>query len=208
MAIVERPKPDSPLSQGDVLTDIRFSSTATCWNASGGEFAKAPYTLCMVLSRSCATAHKPTFIVAAVEQFKPTAPRPAENPSQGKGDLPKGAEGFDKLLSFLTGIRDGRTAPDTFYLGQLPDRTGRHAARFDSLHTIQSPQTPEDMKAFLAKCRIASLNIDFCRDLHVRVFNAFASLGFDDHGWFSTEDLHGAGGSGEGGAHRLGGRTG
>jgi hypothetical protein len=150
---------------------------------------KAPFNLCMVLSRPCVAAHKSTFIVAAVEQFKQPAPRPAEPPSQSKGDLPKGAEGLDKLLSFLTGIRDGRTSPDVFYLGQLPGCNGRHAARFDSLHTIQTPRNPEEMKAFLKKCRIATLNIDFCRDLHVRVFNAFASLGFEDHGWFSTDDL-------------------
>jgi hypothetical protein len=189
MPIVEQPNPDSPLSQGDILTGIRFFSTENCWSEKGGDSVKAPFNLCMVLSRPCVAAYKDTFIVAAVEQFKQSAPRPTEPPSQTKGDLPKGAEGFDKLLSFLTGIRDGRTSPDVFYLGQLPRCTGRHAARFDSLHTLQTPRNPEEMTAFLKKCRIGSLNVDFCRDLHVRVFNAFASLGFDDHGWFSTEDL-------------------
>src|SRR5262249_32576213 len=130
---------------------------------------------CMVLSRPCAAVHKAHVIVAAVQQFK--------------SNQPKGVDDFDKLLSFMTGIRDGRTAPDTFYLGQLPGHTGRHAARFDSLHTIEIPDKPEEIQSFLKKCRIASLNLEFCRDLHVRIFNAFASLGFDDYGWFSTVDL-------------------
>ncbi len=175
MPIIETPNPDFLLSQGDILTGIRFFSTAACWGEAGGDSAKAPFNLCLVLSRPCVAAHKATFIVAAIEQFK----------SEG----PKGADSFEKYLSFMTGFRDGRTSPDMFYLGQLPGRTGRHAARFDSLHSIETPRNSEDMKTFLKKCRIASLNIEFCRDLHVRVFNAFASLGFDDHGWFSLEDL-------------------
>jgi hypothetical protein len=28
----------------------------------------------------------------------------------------------------------------------------------------------------------------FVRDLHTRIFRAFATLGFDDHGWMSTQD--------------------
>lgn len=174
MPIVEQPRADAPLSQGDILTNLRFFSTASCWSDKGGEAVKAPFTVCMVLSRPCVAAHKDTFLVAAVDQLK-----------EG---FPKSVDGFDKLLSFMTGIRDGRTAPDTFYLGQLPGRTGRHAARLDSVHTIATPSN-DDMSAFLKKCRIGCVNIDFARDLHVRIFNAFASLGFDDHQWFSTEDL-------------------
>ena len=39
--------------------------------------------------------------------------------------------------------------------------------------------------------RVATLAPDFARDLHLhlRVLRAFASLGFDDHRWPSTEDL-------------------
>lgn len=175
MPIVETPHADWPLSQGDILTDVYLSATAKPWDVNGGVNAKAPFNICMVLSRPCVAAHKPQFIVAAVEKLK--------------ADPPKGAEGFDKVLSFMTGLRDGRTSPDQFYLGQLPGKTGRYAARFDSLHTVETPSTPSDMSAFLQKCRIATLAIEFCRDLHVRLFNAFASLGFDDHAWPSTPDL-------------------
>jgi hypothetical protein len=33
------------------------------------------------------------------------------------------------------------------------------------------------------------LQVDFARDLHVRLFNSFARLGFDDHGWYADADL-------------------
>jgi hypothetical protein len=175
MPILEQPHPDWPLSQGDILTGVRLSVTASPWGDGGGSDAKAPFNICMVLSRPCVAAHKETFLVAAVEMLK--------------SDPPKGAEGFDKVLSFMTGLRDGRNSPDVFYLGQLPNKNGRYVARFDSVHTVQTPTNPDEMKAFLGKSRIATLTIDFCRDLHVRLFNAFASLGFDDHGWPSTADL-------------------
>jgi len=41
----------------------------------------------------------------------------------------------------------------------------------------------------LAARRTLTLHPDFARDLHMRVLGAFASLGFDDHSWLSTEDL-------------------
>jgi hypothetical protein len=183
MPIVLPPNEDAPLSQGDILAHVRCFATAGCWDAEGGLAEKAPFAICMVLSRPCVAAHKKTFIIAAIDQLKQSAPQ------ESSADLPKAMAGFEKLLSFLTGIRDGRTSPDVFYLGQIPGQQGRYAARFDSIHSVQTPRNPEEMKAFLKKCRIASLSIDFCRDLHVRIFNAFASLGFDDHAWFSTEDL-------------------
>jgi hypothetical protein len=175
MPIIEPPRPDSPLSQGDILRDIPFFLTQTPWKEGSGKPAKAPFNLCLVLSRTCVVAHKENAIVAAIDQLK--------------GALPKGIDSFDKMLSLLTGVRDGRSSPDMFYLGQLPGRTGRHAARFDSLHTIEIPQSEEERRTFLAHHRIGTLNIEFCRDLHLRLFAAFASLGFDDHCWFSTDDL-------------------
>lgn len=36
---------------------------------------------------------------------------------------------------------------------------------------------------------MATLNTDFLRDLHLRIFCAFARLGFDDYSWYSDEDL-------------------
>src|SRR5262245_34629966 len=67
---------------------------------------------------------------------------------------------------------------------------GSFCGRLDSLHTIQVPKSgTAERQAFLASARIASLNREFTRDLHLRIFRAFASLGFDDHCWFSSGDL-------------------
>jgi len=65
---------------------------------------------------------------------------------------------------------------------------GRYYAHLDSIHTIVAPP-PEQLKDFLRQSRVARLTIEFVRDLHVRLFGAFASLGFDDVGWFSDVDL-------------------
>ncbi len=93
------------------------------------------------------------------------------------------------MLDFLTGLRDGGSSPDLFYLGQLPDRAGRFCARLDALHTIEAPEAEGPRKDFLGERRVGALSRDFARDLHLRVFGAFASLGFDDNRWSSTEDL-------------------
>jgi hypothetical protein len=120
-------------------------------------------------------AHKKHVVVAAVAKY-PDA-------------VPKNIDSFDKVLDFLTGARDGGSSPDIFYLGQLPGRSGRYCARLDSLHTIEVPEVKEQRDQFLAARRTLPLHPDFARDLHMRVLGAFASLGFDDHSWPSTEDL-------------------
>jgi hypothetical protein len=131
--------------------------------------------LCLVLSRPCVAAHKKHVVVAAVARFP--------------DNVPKNIDSFDKVLAFLTGARDGGSSPDVFYLGQLPGRSGRYGARLDSFHTIEIPEDVEQRAQFLAGRRSLTLHPDFARDLHMRVLGAFASLGFDDHRWPSTEDL-------------------
>jgi hypothetical protein len=119
--------------------------------------------------------HKTSVIVAAIEKLK-------DNP-------PRGADNFESVLSFLTRLRDGPESPDVFYLGQLPGMSGRFAARLDLLHTIQLPPSGSERQSFVDARRIAVLHPDFARDLHVRLFRAVATLGFDDHGWLSDSDL-------------------
>src|SRR5947199_1385013 len=51
------------------------------------------------------------------------------------------------------------------------------------------PEEDQQRAQFLVVRRTLTLHPDFARDLHMRVLGAFASLGFDDHGWPSTEDL-------------------
>ena len=65
----------------------------------------------------------------------------------------------------------------------------RFYVRLDSFNTIEIPEEGDQRTQFLAARRTLSLHPDFARDLHMRVFGVFASLGFDDHSWPSTEDL-------------------
>jgi len=175
MPIIEVPQPGSPLSQGDILRDINLFLTADGWGEIGGQPAKSPHRLCLVLSRPCVIEHKDTIIAASVEKLADKPPRDLDT--------------FKKVLSFLTSLRDGPGSPDVFYLGQIPDMTGRYAARFDLLHTIHVPPSGSERQLFVDSKRIAVLHQDFVRDVHVRLFRAVAGLGFDDHRWLSDSDL-------------------
>jgi hypothetical protein len=86
--------------------------------------------------------------------------------------------------------RAGLTSPDIFHLGHLAQLgSGRFCARLDSLHPVEIPTDAADVARFLADKRVATLHIDFARAQHVRLFNAFASMGFDDYSWPSDTDL-------------------
>ncbi len=176
MPIIEMPRPEAPLTQGDLLSGVSLYATKGSWEEKGGIAAAAKFELCLVLSRPCVAAHKKHVVVAGIAKY-PDA-------------VPKGLDCFDKVLDFLSSARDGLGSPDIFYLGQLPQRSGRYGARFDSLHTIDIPDELEARARFLSERRIATLSPDFARDLHLRLFSSFASLGFDDIAWLSTEDLH------------------
>jgi hypothetical protein len=175
MPIVEPPTAGSPLNQGDILRGITLLVTKESWNEKGGDVARAPFKMCMIVSRPCVVDNKKHITVTGVDKYPDETPRDVNT--------------FDKVLDFMTGARDGQTSPDVFYLGQLPGMRGRYCARLDSLHQIEIPIDPAVREAFVAKTRVASLIPDFLRSLHTRLFGAFANLGFDDHRWPSTEDL-------------------
>ncbi|MEZ4442923.1 MAG: hypothetical protein R3B72_27760 [Polyangiaceae bacterium] len=65
----------------------------------------------------------------------------------------------------------------------------RYAARFDQLFTIKVPEATEERASYLKTHRRYSLTPEFAHDLHQRLFRAFASMGFDDDGWFTDADL-------------------
>jgi hypothetical protein len=175
MPIIEPTRSGAPLSQGDVLSDVALFATKGSWEPKGGQAAVMKFGLCLVLSRPCVAAHKRHVIVAGIAKY-PDA-------------VPKNVDTFDKVLDFLTTARDGSSSPDVFYLGQLPGQAGRFCARLDSLHTIEIPEDEAPRAQFLAERRVFTLQPDFARDLHLRIFGAFASLGFDDHRWPSLDDL-------------------
>lgn len=176
MPILNEVRGDAPLTQGDVLKDMPLFVTGQHWSGSDAPPTKVKSPLCLVLSRPCVAQHGEQIVVAEI--------------GRNTAEPPKEAQGFRKVREYLVQIRDGLDTPDRFYLGQIPGfpGPGRYFARLDSLYTLKMPPA-EKLSGLLAGRRIATLNVDFRRDLHRRIFSAFASLGFDDYGWYSTEDL-------------------
>ena len=170
MPIIETVAETEPLSHGDVLKGVKLFST----DGSGEQSVTSKASFCLVLSRPCVVAHKPLLMVAAIEEFKYS--------------ISKDVASFDEMLAVMTGIRDASQSPDVFYLGTLPSISGRFCARLEQLHCLHVPQG-EQRTRFVERYRIARLNADFCRDLQLRLFRSYASLGFDDLSWFPTEDL-------------------
>ena len=175
MPILETPNPNAPLTQGDVLNEVVLHSTSSNWDENGGRAESRKIQLSLVISRPCVAAHKSQVVVAAIGCR-------TERP-------PADVDSFEQIRSFLTGIRDGNSSPDRFYLGQIPGQpNGRYYAELDSLHTIGVPKG-DDRTAIIHKHRVATLTVEFQRDLHSRLFRAFAPMGFDDDAWFADQDL-------------------
>lgn len=178
MPIIEPHVTAEPLNQGDLLRGMKLFLTGKTDALTGGESVAYKHDHCLVLSRPCVIAHKKSVVVAAVEKLSSLTPADIKT--------------LNRAIDFLTQLRDGNDSPDVFYLGQLfgKESEGRFAARFDSIHTIEVPQKPDLRTAFVEKHRFAKLHIDFQRDLHTRLFQSFATLGFDDISWFSDTDLN------------------
>lgn len=182
MPIIEPPDPGLPISQGDILQGVNLFIIKDGWMELGGEQKGTKHKLCLIISRPCVVGHKPNAIVAAIEKM-------ADN-------VPREVKAFEDIVDFLTTLRGGADSPDVFYLGQIPGFDGRFGARLDSLHTVQIPPANEQ-GAFTDEKRVGRLHGDFVRDLHTRIFQAFAVLGFDDDRWMSTQDLKWAVAQGE-----------
>jgi len=174
MPILEIPSPDQELSQGNILKGICLFNTLGASSDDDGTPDEADGELCLVLSRPCVIAHKETVVVANISAFP---------------DKPAKEFDFARALLFLKAMRDGHGSPDVFFLGQVPGYSGRFGARFDRLYTVGIPVDPDERAAFVAARRVASLTDSFVRDLHLRIFSAFASLGFDDQGWLPDDEL-------------------
>lgn len=170
MPILVPPTPNAPLEQGDVLADIRVFATDS--DQSPLEDVQG---LVLVISRPCNSLRDGRVVVAPIRKRPIPDLRAAETP--------------DELIAFFTRVRDGDGAPDSFYIGELESSTDRFFAKFDALYTVHVPTEGVARAAFLTKHRRYRLHDDFVRDLHARLFRAFASLGFDDDRWWSDGDL-------------------
>jgi len=158
------------LDQGDVLENI-----VTMIADGAGTVANVAGPV-LVMSRGCNANRDKDVTVARIIKF----------------DLAEVAEleTLTHFLDFFKGLRDGDGRPDTFYLGELASGSmERYVAKFDVLHTIRVPVEPAARQQFLEEHRRFKLDADFQRDLHQRLFRAFASLGFDDDNWWTDEDL-------------------
>lgn len=170
MPIVESAPADALLGQGDILALPQGGLYLD--HKKGTPVSTKPHAG-LVISRDCAGDHGKSVLVAEIHPSKLNLP--------SEDDL----EDIVKLLSVL---RDGGNNPDTFYLGALPNQTGRFAAKLDSIVTVRLP-SPEERAAWLATHRVLRLTEEFRRALPTRLFWALCRQGYDDFAWFSTPDL-------------------
>ncbi len=163
---------DQPLEQGDVLDDIQ---TYIADHTSSDPAPLVDEGLVLVISRPCNALRSKRLVVAEI----------VKRPLAGL----KGAETLQDIKDFFINLRDGDGTPDTFYLGEIEPGPDRYCAKLDSLRTLQVPHEEGARHAFIKRHRRFKLNPEFARDLHLRLFKAFASLGFDDDAWWTDADL-------------------
>lgn len=167
MPITDSVDSGEPLTQGDILTDTKLFVSGV-----DGAPHEQHAGLCLVVSRPCQAVRSKVVTVARIEQYP---------------KLPKHMNSFDKIRKTLLDLRDGQHL-GSFFLGQLPNHEGRFCARFEPFYALQIPNGA-DRQGFIDSHRIARLDPNFAKDLHLSVSRSFASLGFDDNSWWTTEDL-------------------
>jgi len=178
---------DQPLEQGDVLDDIQTYIADHTSTEAGPLMDQG---LVLVISRPCTALRSKRLVVAEI----------VKRPLAGL----KGAETLQDIKDFFINLRDGDGTPDTFYLGEIEPGPDRYCAKLDSLRTVEVPHEESARHAFIKRHRRFKLNPEFARDLHLRLFKAFASLGFDDDGWWTDSDLELAASKGEAALASLG----
>lgn len=161
-----------PLEQGDVLADIQTFVADYTLSEPAPVLDEG---LVLVISRPCNALRAKRVVVAEV----------VKRTLSGL----KGAETLRQIKDFFATVRDGDGTPDTFYLGELEPGNERYFAKLDSLRTVQIPDDDKRRQEFIKSHRRFKLNPEFARDLHVRLFHAFARLGFDDDAWWTNSDL-------------------
>lgn len=176
MPIVTLPAADEALAQGDILKDIPFVSV----DAEGSAVVQNTRFV-LVLSRNCNSIRDEQVIVAPVSTWALDL-----KAQLGQPETPS----MDRVRRALSGVRDGGHLVDKFYLGCLEaGSSNRFAADLSQLATIKLPTQDPARASWVASHRVWWISSDFARDLHVRLFNCFAKMGFDDEAWFCDPDL-------------------
>lgn len=171
MPILLPSDPSRPLDQGDILAGITVSRARL---DAPPKIATPAYV--MVMSRACCATRDEHIIVAPIKSRSLDALNQANSPKE--------------LIAYFKEIRDGEGTPDSFYLGSIPAGSStRYVARLDELYGIEVPTDTIQRAAFINHHRKYQLDPSFVRDLHLRIFRAFSSLGFDDDDWWPDEDL-------------------
>ena len=122
-------------------------------------------------------------VIVAAMVFVPRAQRASASTTDGVWNVIQLGDSY----SAGTGARDYYGAKKCY---RSNNSWAKHyVAKLDELYTIEVPKKPDERAQFLERHRRFRLDPSFARDLHVRVFRAFASLGFDDVAWWSDGDL-------------------
>lgn len=186
MPVVLPPTKGTPLTQGDILDSLPFATANDDGNLSADK--RAQYV--MVVSRPCKALRDEHVIVAPVHESQIDLGRLTAKKGEAADAAP--TETLERMRRVLAGIRDGGQFSDSFYLGPIEaGQNGgrRFAADLSALSTQRVPTT-NARQQWVDERRVASLDQEFARDLHMRLLNTFARLGFDDHRWLSDEDLN------------------
>ncbi len=181
MPIVVKPKSSQALGQGDVLVGLPFVRVGTGGNLEAD--VNVPFL--MVVSRPCQALRESDVVVAAVREW------PLDlDAVMGCAKQEKGCPDLDSMRRSLAAVRDGGAYSNRFYLGDLKAGTAnRYAADLCMLETIRVP-VDGARAGWIAKHRIWCMDSEFARDLHVRIFNTYSRMGFDDQKWLSDPDLN------------------
>lgn len=178
MSILELVAPSSPLSQGDLLCNIVLHITS----ANGEPKVLTKITNALILSRDCNVSNKGKIVVAAVSSVNLEL-------SLLKDTANSREKNFQIIRDKIIAMRDGDESPDRFYLGSIPKESIRLTARLDEIFTVEIPKSQPELLEWVGTRRVARLSEQFLRALPVRLFGAFARIGFDDYQWFPTVDL-------------------
>lgn len=190
MPIVHSVESQSSLTQGDILHEC----VVGFFNSEGRAHIDHHAQYLLVVSRPCKAVRDHLIVVAPIRQCPIDFTKIIKDHNEAPACL-------EHMRRFFAGIRDGARTfefSDSFYLGDFDSlRTPkeglntRYAADLTLLSTIQIPgsETSHERAEWIRNHRIGRLQIEFLRDLHLRIFTTFSRLGFEDVSWLSDVDL-------------------
>jgi hypothetical protein len=184
MPVLESVPAEADLAQGDLLNGLEFHYSTI---ADGRPAKQNGVWHGLVISRDCAALNRDVVLIAQVQVM---TQNPFEGLRSGDGEANEDAAAtfFEDARSMMSSLRDGSLEPDRFYLGGLAGKPGRFVAQLDLITPFRVPPN-DQLSAWVKEHRLGRLSPDFLRALPVRVHGSIARVGFDDHDWYSNEDL-------------------